>query len=74
MGGPRILPFRFRAVEPAPPLVTTGEKFGLYPVADDVIVSKPLFILILTLLDSGEEEDRAGLAQWMREAFAAPFG
>ena len=59
-----------------PPMVEEqqpGRKLGLYPLADDVIISLPLYHLIIAVLDDGSPADQQKVAEMMRMAYAAPF-
>lgn len=58
--------------DPAPP-ESTSSKLGLYPLGEDVIVSKALYDLILTGLEHATQSDRAQIATMMRAAYAAHF-
>lgn len=60
-------------LQPPPATATTGVKLGLYPMREDVIISLPLYQLVLSVLDTGTPADRQKLAAMMRQAFAAPF-
>jgi hypothetical protein len=52
---------------------TLRNKLGLYPLAEDVIISLPLYHLIVTVLTEGSPEDQQKVAEMMRLAFTAPF-
>jgi hypothetical protein len=63
-----------RAQERTPvPAPSMGVKLGLYPMAEDVIMSIPLYQLILSVLDSGTRDDQQKIAAMMRQAYDAPF-
>lgn len=59
-----------------PPVTPPVEKLGVYPLADDVIVSKPLFLLIVTVLERPDvsQAERTKVAQMMRKGYEAPWG
>lgn len=74
-----VRPFR-RLKIPAPPpeqpppvVREPGSKMGLYPLAEDVIVSLPLFHVIVLTLERGAPEDRAALVASLKESYAAFF-
>ena len=48
-------------------------KLGLYPLSEDVIISLPLYHLIVAVLTEGTPEDQQKVAEMMRLAFTAPF-
>jgi hypothetical protein len=69
----RALLARVPVDTPLPPL---GQKLGLYPLGDgndDVLVSRPLYDLILLMLDKGTPEQQAEVARLMRTCERAPF-
>lgn len=50
------------------------QKLGLYPLGgDDVIMSLPLYRLILVMLEEGTLEHRVYVAEMLKTAFDAPF-
>ena len=53
--------------------VPAPQKMGLYPLQDDVLVSKPLYNLILLVLTRGSDVDRQKVAEMMQESYNAPF-
>lgn len=59
--------------EPSGPQPNPNRKLGLYPLGDDVIISTPLYYLIVTVLEHGSAADQAKVAEMMRTAYAAPF-
>lgn len=48
-------------------------KLGLYPLAEDVIISLPLYYLIIKVLTEGTAADQEKVAEMMRLAYSAPF-
>lgn len=48
-------------------------KLGLYPLAEDVIISLPLYYLIIKVLTEGSPSEREKVAEMMRLAYSAPF-
>jgi hypothetical protein len=53
-----------------------GQKLGLYPLGggnEDVLVSRPLYDLILLMLDKGTPEQQAEVARLMRTCERAPW-
>ena len=62
--------------EIAPPpeaLMPSSAKIGLYPLAEDVIVSRALYQIILLALERGSDADRTRVAEMMRLAELAPY-
>lgn len=55
------------------PPVEGQQKLGLYPLQDDVLMSKPFYELILISLLRGGEEERRRVAEIMRDAYNAPY-
>ena len=59
--------------ETAHRLLQIRSKLGLYPLSEDVIISLPLYHLIVAVLTEGTPEDQQKVAEMMRLAFTAPF-
>ena len=60
-------------IETRVPAEARQQKLGLYPLAEDVVVSLPLFHLIVTVLVEGNEDQRKQVATLLRDGFQAPF-
>jgi hypothetical protein len=61
---------------PTEAVAVTGRarnKLGLYPLAEDVIISLPLYYLIVKVLTEGTPADQEKVAEMMRLAYDAPF-
>lgn len=68
--------FRFprpRTGAPPPPLIAKGDKLAMYPLAEDVIISNPLFSVILVTLTQGSMTEREQLAEMLKSGYAVPF-
>ena len=61
----------------APPLVEVAasrpQKMGLYPFAEDILVSRPLYALIISKLRTGTVEERQRVADLMDFFLDAPY-
>jgi hypothetical protein len=65
---------RFRPkTPPVPPPPTERVKYGLYPVGDEVMMSKPTFEVIVHVLVNGSPEDRREVATTLRRMYDSSF-
>ena len=63
---PEIAPPPEASMPPVP-------KIGLYPLGEDILMSRALYQIILLALERGAEADRARVAEMMRLAELAPY-
>lgn len=63
-----------RSLMARPEAKIPGQKLGLYPLGDDdVIMSRPLYELVIQLLEKGTPESQLEVARMMRKCERAPY-